>query len=48
MKNIYTRKTNNATRNEFVIDKTKLEFSFRSWNINDDTGVYGDVCDRDR
>ena len=20
----------------------------RSWNINDDTGIYGDVCDRDR
>ena len=22
--------------------------TFRSWNINDDSGVFGDVCDRDR
>ena len=22
--------------------------TFRSWNINDDSGIFGDVCDRDR
>ena len=43
-----TRKTNITTTQQTSLLLMKVEFSFRSWNINDDTGVYGDVCDRDR
>ena len=49
MKTIYTEnQQRNTITQETSLLLMKLEFSFRSWNINDDTGVYGDVCDRDR
>ena len=35
-------------RNAKLLSAVNLNKVNRSWNINDDSGVYGDVCDRDR